>query len=280
MIDPSQPGGPVPGAASPQQPPTAPPGLPAGAEPRVTVGRLVGHTFASWRACLVPFAVLSLLHQGAVFAIGWALGSPVGLFRRSPLQQTPEMAAWAFSGGYWAYVAAAMLVAVAVMGGLTAGAVQHLAGRPVTVGGMLGAMARRALTLVVAGALALLAIYLGLILLVVPGVLWGLSYSLVAPVVLAEELGPRASLRRSRALAKGSRWTLLGTYAVCGLAAAAPSWIGMGLSFAAPLAGGLITLLGSVILGPIALVAPAVAYHDLRVAKEGASSEELARVFA
>jgi hypothetical protein len=144
---------------------------------------------------------------------------------------------------------------------------------------MIGAAARRAVRLAIAGAMALFFTYLGLFLLVIPGILWGLSFSLVAPVVMAEPLGAWASLKRSRALARGSRWALLGTYLICFLAAYAPSYLGMGLGLSAPLLGGLVTLVGSVLLGPIFSVAPAVAYHHLRVAKEGASTAELARVF-
>jgi len=246
----------------------------------VTVGKLVGRAFSTWRACVLPFAALGLLLQAALLALGWALGSPFTLFERSPFRQpSPATVAWAFSARYWAYVASAMLLSVLVMGGLTGGAIQRLAGRPVTVGGMLGSTVRRAPALVAAGALALLATYLGMLLLVVPGILWGLSFSLAAPVVMAEPLGAWASLKRSRSLARGSRSALLGTYFICGVAAAAPSWLGMGLAMAAPLPGGLLTLVGSVLLGPILYVAPAVAYHDLRVAKEGASTAELARVF-
>jgi len=263
--------------------PTAPPqGWEAveAVAPGVTVGRLIGRTFATWRSCLLPFAGLGLIHQAVVLLLAFALGSPYKPGVTSPLASlSPEAKAWAFSGRYWLLAASTMLIGVLVMAAATEGAIQHLAGRRVSIGGMLPAMGRRAATLLGAGTLALLAAYLGLFLLVVPGIMWALAYSLVAPVVMAEPLGVWASLKRSAALAKGSRWKLLGAYLVCGLAGAVPTYLGMGLSMLTPLVGGLVTLAGSMVLGPLLYIAPAVAYHDLRVAKEGATTAELVRVF-
>lgn len=274
---PPSPGGPP--AAAPLPTTLAPEPAPP-PPPRATVGQLVGRAFSTWRASFLPFAALGLAFQGIVLALGWALGSPAGLLSgSSPFRQTPELLAWTFSARYWAYLAVTMLLSVIFMGGLTGGAVQHLAGRPVTVGAMIGSTVRRLPRLVAAGAIALALTYLGFILLVVPGILWGLSYSLTAPVVMAEERGAWASAKRSRALAKGSRGALFATYFICGVVSSAASYLGMGLTLAAPVIGGLVTLAGSVLFGPILWVAPAVAYHDLRVAKEGVSSAELARVF-
>jgi MFS family permease len=274
---PSQPAGP--GAARAEPMPTTlsgPPPAPA----RVTVGRLVGRTFSTWKALLLPFAALGVVYQLGYLALGWATGSPFGPFSwNESFRPSPDAMAWVASPAYFAYLLSSFVLSFLLMGAFTGGAVQHLAGRRASVAGTLGAALRRMPALVGAGILGVAAIYVGLILLVVPGVLWGLSFSLAAPVVIAEELGPWASLKRSRALAKGSRWALLGSYVICGLAAGAPTWLGMGLAMASPVWGGVLVMVAGVVLGPIILVAPAVAWQELRMAKEGASAAELAKVF-
>jgi len=257
-----------------------PPPWSAGDAPGVRVGTLIDHVFSTWRGGLLPFLGLGALYQAVNLALAWALGSPVSALTYQPFQRPgPELVAWTFSGRYWAFMGATLLLAVLFMGALTNGAIQRLAGSRVTVGGMLSSMLRRAPTLLGGGALAWLASYLGLILLIVPGVMWGLSFSLVAPVVMAERLGAVASLKRSAALARGSRWALLGAYLVCAVVASLPGFLALGLGFLSPILGGLVSIAGTVVLGPILYAAPAVAYHDLRVAREGAATAELARVF-
>jgi len=49
---------------------------------------------------------------------------------------------------------------------------------------------------------------IGLLLLVVPGVILFTRWSLAVPVVMLEGLGPRAAMKRSRALVKGHGWAV------------------------------------------------------------------------
>jgi hypothetical protein len=245
-----------------------------------TLGSLLDRTISTWKGAFLPFAGLGLLYQAVLLSAGFALGSPINPFTAQPFQPpTPEVGAWAFTWRYWAFMVGTYVLTMLFSGALTAGAIQHLAGRRPTLGGMLGAMGRRVPTLVGAGLLAILAIYGGMILLIVPGIMWGLSFSLSTAVVMAEPLGAVASMKRSAALAKGSRWTLLGLFLVCLLATFLPNLLAWGLGTLVPALGGAITLVAGVCLGPLLYAAPAVAYHDLRVAKEGARTEELARVF-
>lgn len=274
---------PAPPSAGPVLETTAvapPPSWASVAAPGPTVGSLLGRTFSTWKGAFLPFAGLGLLYQAVSLAVGFALGSPVNPFTAQPFQQpAPEVLAWTFSARYWAFMIGTYVLGMLFSGALTAGAIQHLAGRRPTVGGMVGAMARRVPALVVAGTLTILAVYGGMLLLIVPGIMWGLAFSLSTAVVMAEPLGAVASMKRSAGLAKGSRWTLLGLFLVCGLVTLVPNVLAWGLGTLVPVLGGTITIATGVCLGPLFYTAPAVAYHDLRVAKEGARTEELARVF-
>jgi prepilin signal peptidase PulO-like enzyme (type II secretory pathway) len=99
---------------------------------------------------------------------------------------------------------------------LAAGALAALSGRRPTAAGMLAAGLRRAGPVVAVGLVATLATYLGSLCLLVPGLIVGMMFSLVIPVVMVELLP----------------------------------------------------------------AGPAVAYHDLRTAKEGGATAQLADVFA
>lgn len=262
------------------QPTAPPPAPPPAARAQVTMGSLIGRTFTVWKRNIVRFAGVTLAIQIPSLLLGWALGSPLAASSANPFARpSPEVAAFLFSPGWWALAIVGALLGLVHMGALTAGAIQHLAGRPATVGEMLGSGLRRIGPILVAGVLALLATYAGLLLLVVPGVIFGLMFSLAVPVVMAESLGPVKALGRSRALTKSHRWRLLGTFFVTWLVLLGLGMAALGLALGAPSVGWLLSAAVNAIFGSIVYVVPAVAYHDLRVAKEGVATAELARVF-
>jgi uncharacterized membrane protein len=51
---------------------------------------------------------------------------------------------------------------------------------------------------------------IGFVLLIVPGIILFIMWSVAAPALVVEDLGPIAALGRSRALTKGYRWTIFG----------------------------------------------------------------------
>jgi uncharacterized membrane protein len=125
-----------------------------------------------------------------------------------------------------------------------------------------------------------LAVCLGLILLVVPGVMLICMYYVAVPVCVAERPGIVASLSRSSFLTKGYRWRVFGILVVLALANGAVNYVS-GLILAS---AGLYAL----VFGPLVLtsvvsafgaVVNGVIYYQLRVAKEGVDIETIARVF-
>jgi len=239
----------------------------------VTVGSLVGRSFEVWWRNLLRFIALSLIPFAAALAV-FAAGF-LGFARGAGSEQAPPS---------FALIAVAVVLllplAAIYLGGITHGALQHLAGQPVRVGGMLRAGARRVWTLLAAGTMAYLATLGGFVLLIVPGILVALGFSLTPAVAVAEKLGPVEVLRRSWRLTRGSR----GTIFLAGLVLwALLSVIGLGAGFfgraappaAQPLVSGIVQLL----LYPLLYVFPAVVYHDLRIAKEGVATEDVVRVF-
>ena len=126
-----------------------------------------------------------------------------------------------------------------------------------------------------------LATMLGLILLVVPGILLLLRWSVAIPVLIQERHNILDSMARSRDLTKGNRWALLGLWLILivggtlvGLAVtriAIPLNVTFGL-IVDSLVNAAVTVLSSVASG--------VSYVELRQTKEGTSVEQLAEIFS
>lgn len=127
--------------------------------------------------------------------------------------------------------------------------------------------------------------------LLVPGIMLLLGVSVSVPVLIQERLGVFGSMSRSRALTKGSRWSLFGLLLIMLLAAIAIQMafaLVFGLAFA--LTGSLSTVglivgaigssVVSTVVATVISVAIAVSYVELRQVKEGTSVDELAEIFA
>ncbi|HSN15844.1 MAG TPA: hypothetical protein VLT61_14525 [Anaeromyxobacteraceae bacterium] len=280
-----EPGGAFPTRAAPQPFPTTPVGQSAPVT-GVTVGSLVSRTFSTWWANVARYALLLLLAYVPIFVAGVVAAVTFGAGVLKPAPGTVPT----FPPGLIPIIAIAGLVTLVIglvlFGGMTYGALQHLAGRKVTLGAMIGAGLRRAWPLFLVGLAAYLLVLAGFVALVVPGILIGMGLSVILPVVVAEEsAGVGAAIKRSFALTKGSRGTIFGAAIVVLVAMWAVSLIG-NVATAALAGNQVLAILGLVLslllqiaMTPLSMILSAVAYHDLRVAKEGVDTSSLAAVF-
>jgi uncharacterized membrane protein len=161
-------------------------------------------------------------------------------------------------------------------------------GNEITVGQALSRAWRRLWALSVAQISAGLRVFFGFLLLIVPGILWLLSYSLVVPVVLVEGQNAASSLRRSRQLVKGSRMKVFAVLVVVTLL----QWLvsfGVGNlaglfldreSTAGDLIDSLVGDLVQIVLTPYGIIASILVYYDFRIRKEGFDLEMLSRSIA
>ncbi len=131
-------------------------------------------------------------------------------------------------------------------------------------------------------------VLIGLMLLIVPGVLWLLSYSLVVPTILVEGQKAVPSLRRSRELMKGYRskafaimtvMILLEALWAIGISSVLSSIVSSDSTSGAVLHSAFTNLM-SIFLAPLGIVATILLYYDMRIRKEGFDLDMLSRAIA
>jgi hypothetical protein len=257
-------------------------------------GAVLATSVTVWIRNLVPFTLLGLLAYTPLFLYLW-LGPPLAL-----------EGARLDTGRAGLMTAVTLLLDLLATGMMVYATVQYTSGRPVTVGQVITAGARRVLPLVgvtllaalciggAAGAIlvpALLVRSTGLaVLLGIPAVI--ITVILVCmlwvalPVAVIERPGLVAALRRSRELTAGYRLHIFATLLVIG----AVRWLlsellGLALTDAdgSPVLGReldvVLSMTVSAIGGAFVAVTSAVSYQGLRAAKEGIGVDQLARVF-
>jgi hypothetical protein len=130
------------------------------------------------------------------------------------------------------------------------------------------------------GILSTLGVGVGTILLVVPGLILAVMWAVVVPVCVVERLGPTASMSRSFDLTRGHRWKLSGIM----IPLLAVQEIGRRLvPFLLAPAGLVVMSLGVVLWAALWIAywncVLIMTYHDLRVAKEGVDTAQIAAIF-
>jgi hypothetical protein len=190
------------------------------------------------------------------------------------------------------------LLSILLSGAVTYGVFRHLQGERAEVGEVLRMGLSRFGAVWVTGIVYALSVGIGLILLIIPGIVIAIRYWLAVPVAVIEAPGAMASLERSRELTEGNRWRVLRVaiiltflmfvgMMICGILGYA---VGTAISPGAVTEGGVraptpplaqaFILLFMIPIQTLIAVAPVVAYHDLRVGREGADVDDLLKVFA
>jgi Membrane domain of glycerophosphoryl diester phosphodiesterase len=123
-------------------------------------------------------------------------------------------------------------------------------------------------------------IWIGLILLIVPGIMFALRWSVALPACVVEGLGPLASMKRSAQLTKGHRWKLFGIFLLLWVVSAlAGLLIGLLLKPAGVVVTQVVQAVWNAAWTAFWYVTLVMIYHDLRVIKEGVDIDQIAAVF-
>jgi hypothetical protein len=161
------------------------------------------------------------------------------------------------------------------------GAFQDMRRKPVSLAEAIRVAFSRFLPILGLAICAAFAVGFGLLLLIVPGYILLVMWYVAAPACVVERLGPFDSLKRSAVLTKGHRWAIFGMIMVVGIPAAI---VGAVIGAALGQTGNAsLVMLGALIWGGVSgaftAIVAVVAYHDLRVAKEGIDTQQIASVF-
>ncbi|HEU5068650.1 MAG TPA: hypothetical protein VFT61_10760, partial [Sphingomicrobium sp.] len=141
--------------------------------------------------------------------------------------------------------------------------------------------------------LLVLAVMLGFLLLIVPGVMLYVMWSVASPVLVEEHRGVFGSFKRSQQLTKGARWKIFGLLLiilvfawVLEAAAALAAFQMVGLDGMRAIGTGQLPIAYTIVMLVISTLTnvfwgtvQASTYVELRQWKEGGSSEQLAEVF-
>jgi len=193
-------------------------------------------------------------------------------------------------------IASALLLLLIVLGTLSQavvlyGAFQVMRGRPVDLAESARIGLRRFFSIVGLAIVVSLLIALASALLLFPGVMLYTMWFVATPVCVVEQLGPFASMSRSRELTKGHRWKIFGLLllllipafiigAIIGVVAVAITGGFLTLANAmATTVGQIVNLAWNAVWTAFFAILIVVAYHDLRVAKEGVDTDQIAAVF-
>jgi hypothetical protein len=128
-----------------------------------------------------------------------------------------------------------------------------------------------------------LGIGLATMLLIVPGIMVYVAWSVAVPAYVQERIGVVESFGRSRALTKGSRWKIFGLLLVCWiviLLLQAPTGLMTAAAQTSTTLNVVITTAVGVVTTMVLCTIQAAIYVELRDVKEGAAPSDLETIFA
>jgi len=169
------------------------------------------------------------------------------------------------------------------------GAFEAMRGRPINLAESVKVGLRRFFPLVGIAVVVSVLVFLGFLLIVFPGFMLYTMWIVSTPACVVERTGVFRSMGRSRELTKGYRWKIFGLYLVVLIPALSVGGIigavivsGGAAAVSSALSstlGKVANLIWSAIWSAFLAIVVAVTYHDLRVAKEGVDTDQIAAVF-
>jgi hypothetical protein len=241
------------------------------------VGSVISRTFRIWLNTLLPFLLVALLVHSPLF---------IGLGAFALADPGTRLEGWS---GTLIHLSENLLDAF-LTAAITYGVFRSLrGGEEARIGEILRNGLSRLGTVWFTWLVLGIGTLLGFCALVVPGLVLIARWYVAIPVAVIENPGATAALSRSGELTEGNRWRTFALSLVMGFIAALATAaitalveVAVGRSWTADAdSAGLLMVERLLLLpfGVLGAIPPAIAYHDLRVAKEGADIEELLSVF-
>lgn len=259
-------------------------------------GRAVSRTFSVFFRNFLPFALIALVLTSPTY-IYTILTLPVDWTEAvdMPMMGVGQIVVWIV----------AILLYFLVTAALVYGTLQDLRGEKASIGECFSQGLGRMFPVLGIALVTYLAIFLATLVLVIPGIYVAVMLWVTIPVAVVERRGI-GSLGRSADLTRGYRWRIVGALLIYLLIAIGISMLfgivsaglmfgtmgadmfssdvesteqilsGMGPTMVAILA---IDWVSSALISMFGAILVAVSYHDMRVAKEGVDTDQIAAVF-
>lgn len=160
-------------------------------------------------------------------------------------------------------------------GSLTRGAAGSLLGRPVDVGESYRYAFSRIGGLIGLAIVVGLIVFVGYLLLIIPGIIFGVFFAMAMPAFIVERKGITASMSRSWQLVRGSWWHTLGVIVVAGILAGIVSGAIGAIGGSTLIGSWIFGAIGQIITAPFVALVAVVLYVDLRARHENLSAEQL-----
>jgi hypothetical protein len=242
---------------------------------KVQIARILGRTFKTPQGSLAPLALAAIVLVAAPQYtsqqyLGDAGSTAVGDYR------------WPLRGGLMLLSTA---TAALLHGLVIRVCLDRLLERDVSVGEAIATVLPRTVSLIAVGILTGILVALGAFLLLIPGIILYIGWSVASAAVIQEGLSTVPAMKRSWQLTRGNRWRIFWLFALAGIlyllalggaALAVQSSAGGGAASAGAIA------IQAAIMAFVELFAgslKASLYFELRSASEGHPSEALAAVF-
>ena len=247
---------------------------------RIDIGNVMSLGFRVLGRNFLPFAAFALLLVGLPSFLSQYLAW-------NEIRNFDTESFGAFSGYYWGGIAESRVTAYLLQGVVVAVAVRDLNGRQPDLGADAAAALGRLIPIIALAIVSGIAITFGLILLIVPGIILTLMWSVAVPVMIEERRGVFESLGRSAELTRGSKgWIFLLLLLYWGASSMLSGMTFAMVGFRSPAAEPAMTVaplvvgaLAQAVSGLLLAALLAALYVELRHFKEGASVDQLAGIF-
>ncbi len=247
------------------------------------IGRVFNNCFAVIGRNIGLFLGLALLFSGLpalIFRL-WSESRIAAMLKVDPKALTDG--SMVFRNSTFSIVAVLVIVVLAFLlqSSLVRATIEDMNGKRPSFGDCIQIAIRYLLPTVGVGLLVALGAGIASIALLVPGIILWLGWSVAVPVLIQERLGVFGSMSRSRALTKGSRWSLFGLFVILFIVAIAiQSAMTLIVFLFHGIVAGIVASLVQTVVSMVVSVATAVSYVELRQVKEGTGVSELAEIFS
>jgi Membrane domain of glycerophosphoryl diester phosphodiesterase len=243
------------------------------------IGRVFDRTTAVYTRNFLTFSLVTLIASAPPLLL-----LAGGMLRTGATNSAAGLGASMYGRGFLMialYVVISIVLSLLSQAILVYASFQDMSGKPVSINDSFNIALSRFFPIIGLTLLMGLGIWIGFMLLIIPGIMLMIRWFVSVPVCVVERLGSWECLKRSAQLTKGQRWKVFGIMLLLYLGAGIVNQI---ITYTLTAVGGSMlglfgTLIWNTVWGAFFAVFVVVTYFELRVAKEGVNIEQIVSVF-